>query len=374
MNSILNEMGKGKRNENICILVSNLGFGGAEKVASLQSQIFDSLGFNVFVIAVSNFDGEPYQFAGEIVLLENEGLKIRSFSLLKKFLNENCIDLIVDHRSRMSLPKEIVMKLVLRKYKIVFMIHTIGTIHESNFASPFVKSKWLFNYLHKRASAIVCVSEGIKNKIKRIHNFNQVKTIYNSVDTQGFSNEEASESNVNYILFFGRLEESSKNLTFLIEAYRNSILPSKGINLLILGDGPDKSKYLKLVSDLGLEKNILFMDRVVDPSSIIKMSKYTVLTSHYEGFPMTIVESLACNVPVVVVDCETGPREIVKNGYNGLLVEKNLENFTDALNRMLVDTKLYDFCKSNCKKSIEHLSNSMIKYEWESLINRILTE
>jgi glycosyltransferase involved in cell wall biosynthesis len=58
-----------------------------------------------------------------------------------------------------------------------------------------------------------------------------------------------------------------------------------------------------------------------NPFDIVQNARFTVLTSHYEGFPMSMVESLALGTPVVAVDCNSGPREIVIDEYNGLLVE-----------------------------------------------------
>jgi glycosyltransferase involved in cell wall biosynthesis len=48
-----------------------------------------------------------------------------------------------------------------------------------------------------------------------------------------------------------------------------------------------------------------------NPFDIVQNARFTVLTSHYEGFPMSMVESLALGTPVVTVDCNSGPREIV---------------------------------------------------------------
>jgi glycosyltransferase involved in cell wall biosynthesis len=69
-----------------------------------------------------------------------------------------------------------------------------------------------------------------------------------------------------------------------------------------------------------------------NPFDIVQNARFTVLTSHYEGFPMSIVESQALGTPVVAVDCNSGPREIVIDEYNGLLVENyNAINLAAAL-------------------------------------------
>lgn len=364
--------------KNICIIVSTLGLGGAEKVAALQSDMLTELGHDVTVLAISEFDGEDFQFSGDVVVLEQIGKEkskfIRAFyrlSFLKKMLKEKQIELIIDHRSRRQFVREIVLMKWIYKLKTIFMVHNIDMICASNLVQPFVRSKFIFKRLYRNSEKLVCVSKAIEEKIRSLHSFDHVMTLYNS-----FSNAEIHKGGVGiavekYILFFGRLEEESKHLSFLINAYQKSVLRSKGIQLVILGDGPDEMMYVDLVADLGLQKDVVFLGRRVNPFSIVKGAMFTVLTSNFEGFPMTIIESLACETPVVAVDCTTGPREIIVNEFNGLLVEKRLENFTMALNKMVSDENLLASCKKNTLKSIEHLSYDNIKREWKRLIDSV---
>ena len=84
---------------------------------------------------------------------------------------------------------------------------------------------------------------------------------------------------------------------------------------------------------------------------------------------MSVIESLAMETPVVSVDCHSGPREIIKSEYNGLLVENhNVEVLSEALKRMINDKLLYQFCKKNASESVAHLHLEAISKEWIHLL------
>ena len=98
-------------------------------------------------------------------------------------------------------------------------------------------------------------------------------------------------------------------------------------------------------------------------------AKATVLTSNYEGFPLSIIESLALGTPVISVDCESGPKEIIVHNYNGLLVEKNnCIAFANALRTFVNNSDMYKNCKFNSKPSIAHLDYTVIKNQWAAIL------
>ena len=171
-------------------------------------------------------------------------------------------------------------------------------------------------------------------------------------------------------MFYGRIVDEVKNIQLLINAYEKSILPQKKIKLLIIGDGQDKVMLEEMVNKLCLSEMVLFKPFMSNPFPIVKQAKYTLLTSDHEGFPMTIIESLACGVPVISVDCKSGPKEIIKDKINGLLVENNnIESLINAMNLLVLDDKLYDFCKANTIESVLKFNEDSISKQWVNILN-----
>ena len=141
------------------------------------------------------------------------------------------------------------------------------------------------------------------------------------------------------------------------------------MKLKILGKGKDKAMLIRKAEELQVNEYVEFLDFSPDPFRLVEAAYFTILTSHYEGFPRVLVESLALGTPVVSVDCKSGPSEIVINEHNGLLVENhNVEVLVNAMNRMLLEKDLYLHCKSNAKASVAKFSKEEIGAQWQAIL------
>jgi glycosyltransferase involved in cell wall biosynthesis len=222
--------------------------------------------------------------------------------------------------------------------------------------------------IHK-SSKIVGVSNGISEKINCEFDTNKAITIYNAVEV------DTSSINLNtedYLLFMGRIDNDAKDFLLLLNAYSKSSLPESGIELRIYGDGPDKIWLQQQIKALGLMKVVKLYDFTSQAEDVMKNAKFLVLTSNYEGFPRVLIESLSVGTPVISVDCESGPNEIIQNEYNGLLVENdNVMALANAFNRFIFEPELYKVCKSNAQSSIEQFTTQPITRQWQQLLNQI---
>ena len=96
-------------------------------------------------------------------------------------------------------------------------------------------------------------------------------------------------------VFVGRLDDSSKKVKRAINLVKNI----KDVELWIIGDGPDRKMYEKYTKELKLEKRVSFLGKKINPYPYMKQADYIILTSDYEGFPVTYLEAITLDKKII---------------------------------------------------------------------------
>ncbi len=356
----------------ICLVTVTLSDGGAERVAADLSLYFESQGIEVYHVV---FSGKiEYNYAGKLFHLEHLKDKKNSwwsrskrFFALKKFFDNNHFDYVIDFRTKEFFLQELIIhNFVYPKF--------IQTIHSFKLKSYLPKNKFLTKLLYKNCSQFISVSQGINDKVSSKHKFIPSQIIYNPIDFESISEKaiEKISDEFQYVLSVGSMNKNVKQFDKLIACYAKSILPSKNIKLIILGEGKLKNKWIKLVESLNLQELVLFKGNVKNPFRYYKNALFTVSTSKYEGMPMVLLESLACGTPIISWDYASGPNEIIINKNNGLLVEnRNIEKLIEAMNLFVSDNNLYLHCKENALTSVKQFSLETIGAEWLKVFEKL---
>ncbi|MCF7560422.1 glycosyltransferase [Sabulilitoribacter multivorans] len=352
----------------ICLITTSLANGGAQRFCASLSKVLDRLGHEVHIVTTKDF--VDYEFSGSLFnleqTLEGSNSTLKKIKILKKYFRLHDFDYIIDNRTRSQFLKEFFL------YRYIFKAKKIISIVHSHYLKNYLpKSVFLAKLIYNNNYKIVAVSNAILNTVINKYKFKNCVQIYNPIDLSRIQRNvnEAIEVKENYILFYGRIEESVKNLTLLLNAYKKSVLWQNNIKLKIVGDGKDTFLLKEKISEFQLENDVILTSYIKNPFPFVKKALFTTLTSRHEGFPMVLIESLACETPVISVDCKSGPKEIIKHENNGLLVENhNPEALAKAFDSFVLDKELYHNCKKNAKSSINKFSIENISKEWEKLL------
>lgn len=90
--------------------------------------------------------------------------------------------------------------------------------------------------------------------------------------------------------------------------------------LRICGSGPRRKPLRTLIAELGLQERVLLLGSVDDMGLELSQASIFALSSRFEGFPMVLLEAMSKGLPIVSMDCPTGPRELIDHGRDGILV------------------------------------------------------
>lgn len=201
---------------------------------------------------------------------------------------------------------------------------------------------------------IICVSNDIKEKMVEIDGelSDRLVVRYNLLSKSRIDKLSSCDNPLNYdatykLVTVARLENRSKRFDRLIEAAK--ILVDKGFDdytWYIIGDGEDKSYIENKIKENSLDEYVKLEGFQLNPYAYIKNAYLFVLTSDYEGLPITLMEALYLGTPLLVTDFSCAS-EIVENGVNGFVVEKDSKVIADAIVFLCNNEEQYKALKTN---------------------------
>ena len=348
----------------IMLIVPSLARGGTERVVSILSKELSKY-FEIYVVIYHN--PVEYEIEGNLTNLDTPtgGIwrKVKNIFYrvvkLKRLIRKISPDFIVSFMGNLQ--------------AILTFEPVIVSIHNNPDFFPLYR-KFLLKTIYKlpNVKKIVTCSSEIEKKLNNNYKLKNTNTIYNTIDLK-FINQKLfapKPFEFDYILTVGRLHRQ-KGFDILIKAFAKSTLKNI-VKLIVLGEGKERKYLEKLIAELKLKNKVLLPGNVDNPFVYMKYANFFVLSSRYEGLPMVLLEALACGIPVITTNCETGPSDIIENEENGLLVSVGDENALKvAMEKLFYDTGLYKRLKVNSQKSIKRFGVKNIVKDWINLFEEI---
>ena len=372
--------------------------GGAEKVACILAGEINRNDFEVELILLEKDDFYKPPKEIKVTYLSNQtenekGIK-KFFSLfyfsikLKKLISQRNISFIQSHIYRSNFVN-ILACLLGSKHKSQIINHGILSRHLGEGIRGAVVI-FLTKLLYPRADQCILVSNAMKvdleghvdsKNTKVINNPFSFAEIKNSSKIDLLEKKFSFKEEKKYLICAGRCIKI-KRFDVIIKSLEYL---SSEVELIILGDGEERIELEKLTNKLGLNSRVHCLGNVKNPFNFFKNSDIFVLSSETEGFPMVLIEAMACGLPIIATDCISGPREILaaedstlegrdyqKTNYGILTRIGDPECLASAVSLLLNDCELTEELKINSRERILEYSTENIVSQYIESIKLII--
>lgn len=223
--------------------------------------------------------------------------------------------------------------------------------------------RWTLN----SADRVICYTEDERTRLEKLGIASaNIRVIHNGIDTSLFVPPEGGRGKTdNQILWIGRLVPG-KRVDCLIDAFNILVHKKQDYRLTIVGEGPLKEKIKCKIRDLGLSQYISLRDFIANSElpELYRNSSVFVLTSINEGVPRTILEAMACGVPVVSTKL---PQLMnIVEGCGILVPLKDPKSVAEAVSRITTDRELAQKLGNNGRVKV------VKDYSWQDTVKKTL--
>jgi glycosyltransferase involved in cell wall biosynthesis len=217
----------------------------------------------------------------------------------------------------------------------------------------------LNKYFYRFAYGVIAQTQIAKETIKKKAYNRNITVIPNSVVPIDVLLKEKKQQ----IVSVGRLSKA-KGHTYLLKAFAK--LQAKEWSLHFVGDGPLRQSLEGEAATLGIVERVYFHGHLKNFSVLLAESEIFILPSLFEGFPNALIEAMSVPMACISSDCIAGPRDIIQNGVNGILVKPgNSTELAAAIEQLISDKAYRDSLAQEAKKVRD-------TYNFETIARRYL--
>lgn len=227
---------------------------------------------------------------------------------------------------------------------------------------------WYFRKVEDQADVVVTLTPG------DAHEWRRAKKVQIIPNFTVMPIEKISDGQAKRVIAVGRLEWV-KGYDRLIDAWKIVSERYPDWHLDMFGSGTMEQDLKDQQKRLGLEEKLTIHPATSKINVEYSNSSLYVGTSHFEGFPLVLLEAMQVGLPCIAFDCPFGPSAVIVDGENGFLVpDGRIEELAEKISLLIGNSALRDsFSKSALKKSKEFAVDKVMK-QWDCLFNELLKQ
>lgn len=355
----------------ILIITQNSEISGGPRIAnSIIKNLRCAINFYVFYPKKGSASEELKKYKDVHILYPNKKLKsaLSLILYIKNLIKKINPDIIHIHGTRAALWVKSCFMLGAPKKKTIYTLHGIHFIRRNKLKKLIMLN--IEKFTNKFIDVLVCVSKNdynITNKLRLIKN-DRIILIRNGINSnhvnrnkdEKFIRKKFGIKNQFIISTICRLHYQ-KDVQTLIKSIK--LLENENLRCLIVGDGPERLKLEVLTNKLKINNKVLFLGEYKNIPKILSATDIFVLSTKWEGLPLTILEAMVAKKPVIGSNVD-GVNELIINNKTGLLFE--LGNSKELAKKILIfikNKKMRDELSKNAynlvkkRYSIDHMIN-----------------
>jgi glycosyltransferase involved in cell wall biosynthesis len=361
----------------LMIVIHSLRGGGAERVAVDMAAYWQARGCRVALVTQTTADQDAYPIPKGVVryalglAANSRGMVAaawgnwRRYWALRRLIRRHRPDVVLGMMTRGS-----VMAVMAGRgagCRIIATEHTHPPIQRLPQAWQKLRQR-----TYPRADAVVALTRGTADWLEAHLPGVQAQVIPNAVHWP-LADEEPCVVPPQVpgrlcLLAVGRLHPV-KGFDCLLRAFAQLARVYPEWDLTILGEGPERAALESLRDELDLTDRVQLPGRVGNMAAWYAAADVYVLSSRAEGLSNTLLEAMASGLPCIAFDCDTGPREIIREGIDGVLVRpvQDAEALAGHLGQLMSDSALRSRFASRATDVRDRFSTARIMALWEQI-------